>query len=127
MAGKIVADTLEHSTSGSVDTKFVVEGSNKVWCNINGTSTIATRDSLNISSISDTNTGRYSFSFTSSMNDTNYLAAYSNDYNDAVGTLYQYDGEIFSRATGSHGIASWNDSTYQDQDYVQSFIWGDLA
>ena len=27
MAGKIVADTLEHSTAGSVDTQYVVNGS----------------------------------------------------------------------------------------------------
>ena len=32
--GKIKADTLEHSTSGSVDTKFVVEGSAKAWVNL---------------------------------------------------------------------------------------------
>ena len=29
--GKIKADTLEHSTAGSLDTKFVVKGSAKVW------------------------------------------------------------------------------------------------
>ena len=29
MAGKIVADTLEHSTAGSLDTQFVVNGSAK--------------------------------------------------------------------------------------------------
>ena len=32
--GKIVADTLEHSTAGSIATNYVVEGSAKAWCNI---------------------------------------------------------------------------------------------
>ena len=31
MAGKIVADTLEHSTAGSIATNYVVEGSLKAW------------------------------------------------------------------------------------------------
>ena len=31
MAGKIIADTLEHSTAGSVDTQYVVNGSAKAY------------------------------------------------------------------------------------------------
>ena len=31
MAGKIIADTLEHSTAGSIATNYVVEGSAKAW------------------------------------------------------------------------------------------------
>ena len=31
MAGKIVADTLEHSTAGSIATNYLVEGSSKAW------------------------------------------------------------------------------------------------
>ena len=57
MAGKIVADTLEHSTAGSLDTQYVVNGSAKAWMNLNGTGTIATRDTLNISSVTDNGTG----------------------------------------------------------------------
>ena len=37
--GKIKADTLEHSTSGSVDTQYVVSGSAKQWVNLDGTGT----------------------------------------------------------------------------------------
>ena len=35
MAGKIVADQLEHSTAGSVDTQFVVSGISKGYCHFN--------------------------------------------------------------------------------------------
>ena len=34
MAGKIIADTLEHSTAGSVTTDYVVNGSAKAWSNL---------------------------------------------------------------------------------------------
>ena len=72
--GKIKADTLEHSTAGSLDTKFVVNGSEKVWVNFNGTSTVAIRDSLNTSSITDVSTGRYRPNYTNSFN---YAADYA--------------------------------------------------
>ena len=53
--GKIKADTLEHSTSGSVDTKFVVEGSAKAWERHNASHSI--ENSLSVSSITDNVTG----------------------------------------------------------------------
>ena len=65
MAGKIVADTLEHSTAGSIATNFVVGGSAKVWCNqSNGT---AINDSFNTSSVDDNGTGDYETNFTNNM------------------------------------------------------------
>ena len=68
--GKIKADTLEHSTSGSVDTKFVVEGSAKVWCNQSNGTTI--NDSFNTSSVDDNGTGAYETNLTSSMSSNDY-------------------------------------------------------
>ena len=47
--GKIKADTLEHSTAGSVDTQYVVNGSAKAWQNLNGNS-FGLRDSFNTAS-----------------------------------------------------------------------------
>lgn len=69
MAGKIVADQLEHSTAGSLDTQFVVNGSAKhmVWADTNTSNTI--RKSLNNSSITDNGTGDYTFVATSAFSD----------------------------------------------------------
>ena len=69
--GKIKADTLEHSTSGSVDTKFVVEGSAKMVTNYDHASATV-RSSTNVSSVADDATGKFTISYTSSMNDVNY-------------------------------------------------------
>jgi len=74
MAGKIIADQIEHSTAGSLDTQYVVNGSEKVWVNFNGTGTVAIRDSLNTSSITDVSTGRYRPNYTNSFN---YAADYA--------------------------------------------------
>ena len=67
MAGTIVADTLTHSTAGSVTTNFVVNGSAKAWLQYNQT-TPAVAGSFNVSSISDDSTGIFSPSLTSSLN-----------------------------------------------------------
>ena len=71
MAGKIVLDTLEHSTAGSVTTDYVVNGSAKSWANITGINTISLDNSLNVSTLTDEGTGNYKWAFTSSMADTN--------------------------------------------------------
>ena len=84
MAGKIVADTLEHSTAGSIATNYVVEGSAKAWLSLNGSGTIATRDSLNISSVTDAGTGDYLHSFVSSFSAANYNQQNNGDAADGV-------------------------------------------
>ena len=66
MAGKIVADTLEHSTAGSVDTQYVVDGSAKVW--LRSTDAAVLTQSLNVSSGTDSGTGHYVYAFTNSFN-----------------------------------------------------------
>ena len=69
MAGKIIADTLEHSTAGSIATNYIVDGSVKAWTNHSDS---VVTSSLNTSSLLNNSTGNNTLSFTSSMNDTNY-------------------------------------------------------
>ena len=56
--GKIKADTLEHSTAGSLDTQYIVEGSARQKHYYNQT-TATIKDSFNVSSITDVSTGFY--------------------------------------------------------------------
>ena len=73
MAGKIVADTLEHSTAGSLDTQFVVNGSAKLWCNWAGSATV--NNSFNTASITDNGTGNFSVNTTNAFANVNYCRA----------------------------------------------------
>lgn len=50
-------------------------GDAKAWANLNGTGTIALRDSFNISSVTDNGTGDYTFSYSQSMANGNYNVA----------------------------------------------------
>ena len=71
--GKIVADTLEHSTAGSVTTDYVVNGSAKAWTNINQeAATQLARESFNISSIADGGTAKTTVNISNSMSNGNY-------------------------------------------------------
>ena len=129
MAGKIVADQLEHSTAGSLDTQFVVNGSAKAWVNLNGTGTIAARDSFNTSSFTDNGTSDYTTSFSSTMlNDDFAVPAQST----ANGSSYTIDapknadaGNITSSSIRSLGT-DYN-GNINDHHYVHISILGDLA
>ena len=68
--GKIKADTLEHSTAGSLDTQYVVNGSAKAW--VQTASGAAPSGSLNISGVVDNSAGDYTASFSSNMANDDY-------------------------------------------------------
>jgi len=133
MAGKIIADTLEHSTAGSLTTDYVVNGSAKSWVNFNGTGTIATRDSLNVASLTDIGTGNHEINFSSAMSDVNYsrsthmqrentTASYANidgSYNnDTYSTTTLEVRTVYMNAAASGAV---------DSPIVSNQIFGDLA
>jgi len=77
MAGKIIADTLEHSTAGSVTTDYVVNGSAKAWIDIPlGAASI--NDSFNVSSLDDDGTGDFGVNVTNSFGNAFHVPTASN-------------------------------------------------
>jgi hypothetical protein len=105
---------------------FAVRGTAKAWANLNGTGTIALRDSHNVSSVTDIGAGDYGFNFTSAMTATTY---------SVVATA----GTSGARRTAETlGAGSQSPTTYRvfttdlsgtvgDSDLVSSGIDGDLA
>ena len=133
MAGKIIADTLEHSTAGSLTTDYVVNGSAKAWVNFNGTGTIATRDSLNVSGLVDNGTGDYTVNYTNSFSTVNYAVS---NYTAYQGGLQQLNNRMTgssNKATGSIRVAvgyvSATDGSLGAEDVSENnyVIYGDLA
>ncbi len=124
------ADTIQ-STSGGAAT-LTKQSATKVWLNLNGTGTIATRDSFNVSGVVDNGTGNYTTSFISSFDDANYSHAHTNITDS--GQFGLTTNTSFSQATGSiqqrngywSGVSSENGSSGDvDYFYIQEF--GDLA
>jgi len=82
--GKIKADQIEHSTAGSLDTQYVVNGSAKAWSK----QSIGTLNgSFNSSGVTDNATGDFTINFSNSMSDANYsstLGSADGNSNDSV-------------------------------------------
>jgi hypothetical protein len=136
MAGKIIADTLEHSTAGSLTTDYVVNGSAKAWVNFDGTASgAASRDSLNVSGMTDVNTGKYTASYTNSMSNGTY--AFTTATVDGASTTR--GGNTLSLRDGSSpetgniklearfGASAANNGGLGDQDFMFVTVHGDLA
>lgn len=62
---------------GGTNTTPIVGGIAKAWVNFNGTGTIAARDSLNLSSLTDNGVGNYTINFTSAFGAGDYSFACS--------------------------------------------------
>ena len=118
--GIIKADTLTHSTAGSLATNFVVNGSAKVACRMNQSNNTFNH-SFNASSITDGGTGKHTITFTNAMSDTNYAGSGCKS-----STTYNYSLSI--TATNQFIMYNRNDSsTYSDSSQINAFAYGDLA
>ena len=126
MAGTIVADTLTHSTAGSIATNYVVEGSAKHWVDYNQT-VPSINASFNTSSVSDDSAGKYTPNLTSSMSSANYgLSVTTRIENSNQGyltgpesiTASSYQGQVWRLAPTS---------AFTDSYFNSTAIHGDLA
>ena len=118
--GKIKADTLEHSTAGTVDTQYVVNGTNKAWIRY-AQGTPAVLKSLNISSVTDSSAGVFVTIFTNAFDSSNYGAATS------VQTSTHSNTSQLTAATASQiGGRGFNGSSATDLTHGQIFA-GELA
>ena len=129
MAGKIIADTLEHSTAGSIATNYVVEGSAKAWVNFDGKVPNLT-DSFNIASVTDYGTGDHQVNFSNAMSNGNYSLDGSCSADAAsgnIGVTFQNNttpptSNLFRMITRRR-----DNNTNYDNGYVYAKAHGDLA
>ena len=119
MAGKIVADTLEHSTAGSVTTDYVVNGSVKAWAEFSNNVVFA--DSFNFSSGTDNGTGDYNVVFTNNMASSNY--AISSIASSTATRISTVDTE----ATNGYVVNGWAVNTSRNDITPLTIVIGDLA
>ena len=130
MAGKIVADTLEHSTAGSIATNYVVEGSAKAWIDIpSGQASI--NDSLNVSSLDDDGTGDGGINLTSSFGSVNYSIAMGAEDGAGSSAIRAHDLTRTTKVAGGYDFETFyvNASNNRTNVDMQSFstMFGDLA
>ena len=130
MASELRVNTLKDASgNNSIATSFVAGGSAKVWINFDGIGTIASRDSLNISSIDDDGTGLYGTNFTSSMNNDDFSAS-TGGGNDTTATSYRLHMPTlynYTTSTVDLIISKTSDNTYADIEAANIQVHGDLA
>jgi hypothetical protein len=121
--GTLKADTLTHSTAGSLTTDYVVNGSAKAWTVFTGTGTAAIDDSLNTSSLTDNGTGDYTLDWSNSFASTRYagggITGNSNGNFGISGTLMSAS-DIRARTYTTNNAAF-------DTDIAACNLMGDLA
>ena len=129
MAGKIIADTLEHSTAGSIATNYVVEGSAKAWANFNTNTSTSVLDSFNTASLTDNGTGDTTQTFTNAMENANFASNSSGVH----GALSNYDSNVTiphedtPTTTTVRSQMSNSALAAADGPYISHLIHGDLA
>lgn len=132
MASELKVNTLKDAAgNNSIATSVVANGSAKSWLNLNGTGTIAAQDSFNISSITDSATGKYHPVMASAMGNANYsLSGYSNNAGDdsffAGGGLGLGANIDVTKTTTKYDVLAYSNA-FIDSKYVYTSVLGDLA
>ena len=98
----------------------------KLWCNFNGTGTVAIKDSFNVSSVTDVATGQYTTYFTTAFSNTDYAAVYTISVTNSTSTHgYPY---LSTFNTGNNKISVFSDSNsgaQVDKVFVCGVFFGD--
>ena len=110
-----------HNTSGTEIGQLC-----KSWINFNGTSTVAIRDSFNVSSLTDNGTGNYTVSFSTAMANTNYAPLTTGHiFTDSNPENVRDHGAI-DLATGSYRYcAGYTTGNLQDSENCFGAVFGD--
>tara|TARA_R100001198_G_scaffold64362_1_gene37861 strand:+ start:285 stop:683 length:399 start_codon:yes stop_codon:yes gene_type:complete len=132
MASELRVNTLKDASgNNSIATSFVASGSAKAWINFTGVSTTASRDSFNISSITDAGTGNtHPIAMTSAMANDDYAGSYyqmggSGTNRDSFNN--DFVGGLGNKTTTQFGTVSYATSAVVDSGVNDVIIMGDLA
>jgi len=128
-----MGNTSTYVSDGGATTQNTVQGLAKEWVNFNGSGTVAIRDSLNVSSISDNGTGTYQIVLATAMGNTTFTNCTNavNDFDTGAQAFNLMGASIVS--TTAIGVATRREdnnapslsTTDAEQNAVSTF--GDLA
>jgi hypothetical protein len=113
----------------SIPTTYVTNGSAKAWVNFIGTGTIAARDSLNLSSLTDNGTGSYTVNFTSSFGATDYSVLGTGNISTSNAGRSVSAPSASTYLANAFGINCFRTDTLTAEDFafVSAAAHGDLA
>jgi len=119
-------------SEGGAVTHNIAQGLCKVWVNFNGTSTIAARDSFNMTSLTDNGTGDYTTTFANDFSNANYVFL-GNSMSENSRSHVHGQNSNTAYATGTmRGISAFvsgtnGEDTADDGSIINRGYLGDLA
>lgn len=99
----------------------------KAWSNLNGTGTIAERDSFNISGYVDNGTGQYTFTISSDMSDANYSTAVNTGRSGGSEYVTGYPATVPAAGSFKQTTLITSGSAFSDYEAIALNFFGDLA
>ena len=123
--GVTTAGSILVTGEGNSTTTNLQQGLAKCWVNFDGTGTIASRDSFNIASLTDTGTGHYAPNFSNNMSNNDYSATGGISESGVGGEATIILGDGYT--TSSVLIFTRNSTSATDYQFVATSIHGDLA
>ena len=112
-------------SEGGNTTTDLQQGLTKVGINFNGEGTVAIRDSFNVSSLDDDDTGEYGINFTNNMNNNNYFPS---GMAEGDGKVVINDSAYSTHvSTSALNIDCKTGGSFVDREVVCTTIDGDLA
>jgi hypothetical protein len=124
LTGTSTAGSIAVTGEGNSTTTNLQQGLAKAWMSLNGTGTIALRDSFNISGVVDNGTGSYTPSYSSNFGNANYSASGAGGSSNSNANV-----RLNTPAAGSQDLETRasNDGSQYDEAYTRFTATGDLA
>ena len=122
LQGVTAAGSILVTGEGNSTTTNLQQGLAKTWVNIDGTGTIAARDSLNVGSLTDNGTGKYDINFNNNFGNTNYCMVVGGFGGSGIGSNY----DVSLNTTAESNVRGYAGG-YADADTLQCTALGDLA
>ena len=128
ITGVATAGSISVTGEGNSTTTNLQQGLAKAWNNMNGTGTIATRDSFNIASITDVGTGEYKHTLSNAMSTAdNYSLSGFARVSASAGFFGGTNNTTFTSTIIHHATFNASAATQADALYVTIDVHGDLA
>jgi len=128
MASILRVNTLtDASSNNSTAVSVINQGTAKVWANLNGTGTIALRDSYNVSGVTDNGTGNYTYAISSNMGNANYANTAMGNEGNAGDVMIDDNNAIPTTSAIRVQARTYNSGEVSDPDFIYHTSHGDLA
>ena len=129
LTGTTTAGSIAVTGEGNSTTTNLQQGLCKCWVNFNGTATdAASRDTFNVSGMTDSATGNYVVSFSNNMGNANFSGVAVQGNNDATNAGVNATSAVGHTASSASGIETSNlDPASTDFQQISAVYLGDLA